>query len=526
MLKTKNRLTIVVTSLALLFYVTLLQADALTGFKILGQLENPEILLDSQIHAASPAIFEFKEGGDPAFLLMLATPKSIKTVTLYWCKGTEPASVSVELSDDLFTWKKGFDTVSVFAPAETGGLTKAEISLRSSTASFVRIVLKQGAAKKVKVAGLVVQLGEMFPLKIVRITPLTIKENSISFKFLTDVEAVGMIRFGPDKNILQDGPMIIDYGKEHEVTIDRLLKGTKYVFVGIGQDGSGGVKYSLPIEVKTAGIPLPLIKSINRSLCGADKFRLDVGCNVDTRMDIEYGTDPAKLIKKQFKVMTDTHHFDFMGLEPEKMFYFRLTATDKFGNTIVSALEQILMEPENIVSTSVVSGDFNYIGENLGPVFETNRESRLWDKDFSYMSGSLMSGNIFSSKQQIRFDFNKAVNVSRIDLIWWGLIYSTASTVMITSDGKNWMTIAENVAPDTSISYPMAGSSSHVVTRVPINKNVQAIKCEFAQGQTYRRFSQYQNIRLLEVFIVPQKNLISNIVINEIEINNKKTIKK
>ncbi len=511
MTKMKNLITKSGIILVLLFLMSVPQADVIRDFKVLGRVDNQQVLQSATINEKNPAVFSFNDSGDPSFVLMLNGPRKIKNVKVYFTKGYEPGSVTLEIGDDLFTWKKASGPISIFFLTNDGAVYGADLSGAGLTGTFLRFVFEKGHSKQLRIAGIVLRPDDVVPLSTVRLEHVKVEDHSVTLKLIADMEAVASIRYGEDINSLLEGPLMINYSKEHIITIQGLLRGTEYYFLGIGQDSLGTIKYSVPFKVRTTGVPLPLFKRIQTSGLSHDRFNLDLTFNVPVKIEVQYGYNKDKLAKKSFSKLASTRQIQIKGLVPEKMVYYRINAIDKQGNHVSSGLLQTMTEPYNIISKAKVSGDFSYIGENLQPVHVKGEEKRLWDKQYSYINGSLMSGNIYSGKQELLVEFSEPVNINRIDLVWWGLIYSKETTVYSSLDGVKWDKVIANIAPDNEISFPFVGKVPYVVTRVSLNRKLTQLKCEFNKGEAYRRFAQYVNLRLLEVLVIPE-NKISSII--------------
>jgi hypothetical protein len=254
---------------------------------------------------------------------------------------------------------------------------------------------------------------------------------------------------------------------------------------------------------RTAGVPLPRIRSVDVSVAAADSLRCSFGANVESAASVSAGYAPESLRTFQDSVFSLKHRLFFTNLMQEREFFFRIRIEDRAGNRAESGLLKARTKPGNLGPSALITGDFKYVGESIGPELSETASGRLVDGDFSYMNGSAMSGDILSADQELVFDLGESRMVGRIDLVWWALAYGTDFAVYAGQDGKTWSLVKDRNVPDHGIKFGFIVNIPYLVARVPVGRNARFLRLVFKQGEFKARFPQYRTLRILEVFIVP-----------------------
>ena len=496
----KKALYSVLVFILLLIIIKIHTAKPL-NIKVLGDISGSKSLFDNIIDKKNYIEFKYKKGRDPGCILSLDNHRYIKKVTIYYIKEYLPKDTIIEFSPDLFRWNK-VEPKKRFKKIDSN-IRMVEYSTYNKAARFIRLSFKNNDKKDIRISEIKIEINDKLKVSKSELKVLNRYEYSIKLKLRTDIEAISLFKYGLSLNSLHDGPVLVNYSTGNVVNITGLLKGTEYYIMGIAKDCNGNLKYSSPIKVKTKGIPLPLIIRIKAGNIKHNSFILDFTSNIETKYDIYYGYSGKSLKKKSYLKFKKDHRAEFKDLKPETLFYYKAEIIDKFNNKKRSKLLNIKLLPENIGAKSKITGDFKYTGESLGPKLEKGSHSRLVDWDFSYMNGSVMSGNINLKDQKLIFDLKKVTAVKRIEFIWWALIYSTDFKVEISRDNKKWSMIKKHAGVDKKIRCDFSVRPPYAVSRIKINKKCRYIRATCKQRKYTSRFPQYVNLRLLEVLIIP-----------------------
>ena len=482
--------------------------------KILGNIYQANYLTDNSISDNNFAIFKFKKFKDFAFIIEIDKTSYIEELYLYFLNENIPQKIEIELSQNLFYWEKIKDPPYLidYNPK----IKLLFFKTKPTAAKFLQIKFMDDNIdeKNFKISEIIVKNNDSLKVNTAQLLVENISENSVKLKTITDVDTIVNIKYGLSLENLLEGPISIEFKKENIFSIEGLLKGTDYFFLGIVQDCNNNIKYTQPLKIKTKGIPLPLIKEYKVLNTTCSQIETYFKSNIETIFNLYYGYSPDNFKKISSKKFRTEHKFILKNLKPETFVYYKIEIIDRWENTFTSQIYSVKTLPENITYKALISGDFKFIGENLAPQFiePSSAIKRLYDNDFSYLNGSVMSDNIFAKDQILQFDFKNIISIDRIDFVWWALIYSTKMNLEISSDGNNWLNIAENKNIDQQVKYDFPINIPYVVSRIKINRNLRYIKAIFKKNECFRKFPQYLNLRLLEVIITPDKKYSDEIV--------------
>ncbi len=469
---------------------------------ILGNVKDSKLLSDNIIKKEDYGVFTYKKDVSDYFIGGLLSSAYIKSVELYFIDKKLPKEVKILFSNDLFHWEsvgKGFKYVQY-----KDGIKKLVIDTGGKTSKFIRFIFKiAGNEADIKISEIKVIPDKSIKVNKVELKVIEVNEYNVKIKVITDVDTISSIKYGTSLGRLSDGPVILDYAKENNINVTGFLRGTDYYIVAITRDCNGNIKYSTPLTVRTKGIPLPLINNINMLKVTSRKVEVEILCNVPVKYNVYYGYSPDKMEKASYSGFNDKHKFELNNVTPESRVYYKIEIIDKLGNSKISEILNSITLPNNIADTVSLEGDFNYIGENLGPVFEKNSIYRLVDNEYSYKEGSVMSGDIIAKEQEIFVDLKKEWEIKRIDLVWWALMYSTSFDVEVSVDKENWDVVRKDVGVEGDIRYNFSIPIPYNVSRIYIDKQVKYIRFKFHRNQYKSKFPQYRNLRLLEMIIIP-----------------------
>lgn len=435
--------------------------------RVLGNVKNSALLTDSIIKPSNFSVFKYKKKKNTFFIVELSQSKYIKRIKIYFVENSNPESVKLEFSQNLFVWETAGSTKRF--QKYKSSIKLADIFSYNRVANFVKINFKNPEDKEIKISEIQIEINNKLKVSSARLKALEIGKYKVKLKVISDIATSVFIKYGESLDTLIDGPTTVEFQKQNIINLTGLLRGTEYYIVGIVKDCNNNIRYTEPLKIKTRGIPLPLIKKVKIKEIKNDYIIIDFYSNVETKYNIFFGYSYNKLRKATYKKFSQQHRFILKNLKPETLVYYQIEIIDKFGNKKKSEIYNAQTLPENIARHSKIKGDFNYIGESIAPQMDKDASKRLIDGSFSYKNGSAMSGNIFSKNQQLVFDLRRITPIQRIDFIWWGLMYSTAFDIQISKDGIKWQKIRKDVNVDKNIRYGFI-NTPYIVSRVYIKK--------------------------------------------------------
>jgi len=185
------------------------------------------------------------------------------------------------------------------------------------------------------------EIADRIAPSISNVSVKTVASESTIISWDTDENANSMIRFGTsstygkmtgDDSVNKDSA---NYVQKHEVTVDRLVPGTKYYFEAMSLDTNGNIGKSSQGTFTTEGTStISSIVSESKELGKATVMWLT---QVPADTYLEYGVSTKYGSEIKQSSLTKEHQVELSGLKGGSIYHFRIKGTDAEGNIYTSA---------------------------------------------------------------------------------------------------------------------------------------------------------------------------------------------
>lgn len=157
----------------------------------------------------------------------------------------------------------------------------------------------------------------------------------------TNEETRAVIYYGAEGDGLNKTAKANKFQEEHELLIQKLKPGTRYNLKIVAEDKSGNKTNGRFFTFNTGDYknePEPAIFNVNplspnEKSIFSRRITIDFKTNLVARSIIQYGVVPGKYKKKvavsEFRQLN--HRITLTDLQPETMYYYKITAYDSFG---------------------------------------------------------------------------------------------------------------------------------------------------------------------------------------------------
>lgn len=473
------------------------------GKKVVGNIQNAEILTDGVIDTSRISKTEIQEGKELYTIIVLSSASYIGKISCFFIGGSEKKSeLNVFGSKDIMTWDQIIvDRKEIKVLSNDIVRVDYYLANEYNAVFFLKMVFAN-IKRELQLCEI-----EAFSLNEKKFNFLSAKavsvgEHLVTLAFKTDMDVIGTVNYGVTADKLIYNANFIKYDNEHNVKLSDLLKGTTY-YVRISALNCFGIKNASDIiKFRTKGEPLPLITDLQIKESYKDAI-IKYDSNVNTKFDIYFGDDASNLNKVTYPVFSKMHRLKMYNLYPERDYYFQLRIMDKYGNEKYSELNRFKTREKNVAFMKTVIGTFKYTGENIAPREDKNAGKMITDGNFDFFSGSCMSGNIMKSEQFFIIDLGRVYKLSRVEIYWWHYIYSTDYEISISMDGAKWQTIEKAINPQKV--KPVIKKYNGTIG-VPIQckgNEGRFVKCQMKRGIFFRKWPQYSNLRIYEVQVIP-----------------------
>ncbi len=433
--------------------------------------------------------------GEQYIVINLKKRRYVSGIEINWRKEFYPDKYKILGSTDYINWRllkivKG---------------KKKNINLNNKVIQFLKIYIPQDIKSKkniFKINEIKFKFASNLKPEIKDIRIEKINKYSVTIKWNTDIETIGQIRYGRDLNDINNIKTEYFYTDNHQLTLDKLLKGTKYYYQIINLTAENKI-VTTPVKFfKTKGTPLPEIKSvkIKKYYNGVD---LTVEANVKVKIEIKYGKDVKGLtyIKKE-NSYSKIHILQIRNLIPLNKYYYEITVIDKKRNKYKKAGFFSTGE-YNIALNKKVRGTF--YNKYIGDVFKLKGDvlSNATDGDFSYSSGMAVSFDPAISDQYLIVDLEKIKKVERIITYWRALAYPYFYFILYSNDGKKWNKIKKIVKlKGKKIVHIKNSGIPLIIGDTPVNIETRYIKIFIPKGTPYyKKYHHYKFLQLVEIKI-------------------------
>lgn len=160
-----------------------------------------------------------------------------------------------------------------------------------------------------------------------------------------------------------------------------------------------------------------------------------------------YGTEPNKLDKAAGNTESGAVNSVVIGgLKPNTTYFYRIKATDFYGNSVTSKVINFTTEKENVALNKKVTGTFTELPpkENFMKAGTADEIlSRVTDGGTGYFTSMATSGPVPDADQYVVIDLGKTYKIKSIQSYWRQLAYPERLSVQLSSNEKDWTTIAD-----------------------------------------------------------------------------------
>ena len=223
---------------------------------------------------------------------------------------------------------------------------------------------------------------------------LQVINNAVAVSWITNEEARAVIYYGDEENNLKKTAKIKSFQKEHELLIHKLKPGTKYYLKIIAEDKSGNKTTSRRLTFNTnayeGGSPDLSVSNIkplshDDELIFSRRATIDFRTNLIAKSLIQYGVASGKYKYKETvsKSRKLNHQITLTGLEPDTVYYYKITAYDSFNRKKKITSERTFITgslKKKISGGSLVKGS-GY------KVYIINNNEKFWIENADVFSG-------------------------------------------------------------------------------------------------------------------------------------------
>lgn len=160
---------------------------------------------------------------------------------------------------------------------------------------------------------------------------------------------------------------------------------------------------------------------------------------------ITYGTNPNNMDKSAGNSSSGVvNSVVILGLKPRTTYFYQVSATDYYGNTVSSKVLSFTTVSENVALHKMVTGTFTELpkGERFAkPGTADQILSRVTDGGTSYFTAMATSGSVPGADQYVVIDLGKSYNLKSISSYWRNLSYPESLTVQVSGNGIDWKTL-------------------------------------------------------------------------------------
>lgn len=291
------------------------------------------------------------------------------------------------------------------------------------------------------------------------------------------------------------------------VSCKRAMIGARYVQIHVpaGSSVSSGDKVRIAeIEVFPAmGQKLSVIDKdayVVTDQTAVIFYKTSIGT---TKGRVLYGTDPSTLVGSAPNQESGVENSaTIYGLKAGTGYYYKIEATDLFGNIVESDLGRFETLTTNVASKRPVSGTFTELPpkdpfvEKTKPVLQ-----RVVDSSTSYFTSMATSRSIYASDQYVTIDLGREYSIKNIQTYWRKLAYPEDYSILVSSDKVNWKTVAKGLdAGKGAFSRSDAGDPMQIVS-VPVKDTPgRYVKVYIKKGSSFfHKHSDWNFVQLMEV---------------------------
>ncbi len=415
-------------------------------------------------------------------------------IELHWRKDSYPENYKILGSYDYLRWfviKRNLKGSSV------------RILCNNKVVQFVKIYIPQES--RIKSRDGKVRLSEIKIWKSENITPyirdiklIKITTNSAIFKWQTDYETAGQIRYGVKVDEINQIKVEPVFTTKHKLKLENLLPGKLYYYQIIALTPDNRIITSKLKKFKTKGIPYPEILSV-KVIATYNSATFYINGNLKMKYTIEYKSENRKVIKRS-RGYSKKAVLNIKNLRPLTEYEYKITAIDKRGFK-TEYTGKFTTGEHNIALGKKVEGTFT--NHYIGDIFTLKGDilKRVTDGSFSYKDGMAVSGDPAFSSQFVIIDLGRVYEIEKIITYWRALAYPYFYYLYFSKDKKEWKRYKNIInLKDKKKIYIKGVGVPLKIGETKVNLKTRYIKIFIPRNVPYyRKFPHYRFLQLMEV---------------------------
>jgi hypothetical protein len=222
-----------------------------------------------------------------------------------------------------------------------------------------------------------------------------------------------------------------------------------------------------------------------------------------TKGKVIYGKDPSALSGVAPNQETGIENSaTIYGLDSGTGYYYKVEATDLYGNTVISGLGRFETLSTNVANGKNVTGTFTSLPPK-DPFVEKGKPvlSRVTDNSTSYFTAMATSRSVADEDQYVTIDLGRVYPVKNIQMYWRRLAYPEDYSVLLSSDNSSWKTVADGLnAGKGAFSRSDAGDPMQIISLPLDGESARYVKVLVEKGSsTFQKHADWNFVQLMEV---------------------------
>ncbi len=228
-------------------------------------------------------------------------------------------------------------------------------------------------------------------------------------------------------------------------------------------------------------------------------YSTNIGC-ISGR--IRYGTSPTALTSVAPNQESGVNNSaTIYGLKPGTVYYYRVVATDLYGNNVESAVGIFQTLGVNVAKGKPVSGTFTALPAD--PFVDTTKPAlaRVTDSSTSYFTAMAQSLSLNASDQYVVIDLGQDYPIKNIQTYWRRLAYPESYSILVSKDNASWTTLASNLnAGDGAFSRSDTGDPMQIVATPAGDVSARYVKVFIKKDSPFfHKHFDWDFVQLMEV---------------------------
>jgi len=189
------------------------------------------------------------------------------------------------------------------------------------------------------------------------------------------------------------------------------------------------------------------------------------------------------------------------GLKAGTVYYYKVIATDLYGNSVESSTGNFVTLSANVASKKTVTGTFTELP--LDPFVEKTKPvlSRVTDSSTDYFTSMATSQSLLDGDQYVVIDLGGNYSIKDIQTYWRKLAYPENYSVLLSQDNVSWTAAAEGLnAGSGAFSRSDSGDPMQVISVPLSNTSARYVKVLIKQGSPFfHKHTGWNFVQLMEV---------------------------